>query len=517
MDLYIYLQPPDRWFDNMACSCGTHSSAFTKLKLGWLDPATIAQHRGRAAGAYELHTLGMAQPPPPGRVTAVQVGSEEPYLMIEARQKVDQFDAGIPSEGVIVYEVRAADENPSGAITQPNLQLRTRTALQPGTVYTSDSGIDTGVDVRVTAALNGGFSVLVEPAALPWTSVSEGRSTPGAPVTAVEMRNQPGRFALFLADPNGGVYTTSGNAQDGWAPWSSVSEGRSAPGGTVTAVEIFNQPGSFAVFLADPAGGVYTTSGNTQNGWGPWSSVSEGSTRPGAPVSALEIPNQRGRFAVFLADPAGGVYTTSGNARDGWAPWSSVSEGSTAPGGTVTALPTISPEGHFALFLADPNGGVYTTEGSTQRGWGPWSSVSEGSTRPGARVTAVQIGTRDDLFALLLADPNGGVYTTSGSRSRGWAPWSSVSEGRTTAGGAVTAVAMRKIPDSRIAVFLADPNGGVYTTVGSDRDGWGMWSNVREGRTTPGAPVSAVRAQQDQVALFLADPNGGIYTSSLFL
>ena len=41
---------------------------------------------------------------------------------------------------------------------------------------------------------------------LPWSSVSQGSTTPGAPVTAVV--TGPGQISLFLADPGGGVYTT---------------------------------------------------------------------------------------------------------------------------------------------------------------------------------------------------------------------------------------------------------------------------------------------------------------------
>jgi phospholipase C len=67
---------------------------------------------------------------------------------------------------------------------------------------------------------------------------------------------------VFVADPNGGIYTTSGNADEGWAPWSSVSEGSAAPGSPVTAVEVSERPGRFAVFVADPNGGIYTTSGS---------------------------------------------------------------------------------------------------------------------------------------------------------------------------------------------------------------------------------------------------------------
>jgi hypothetical protein len=48
-------------FDEMACSCGTHPSAYTKAAIGWLDASTIALHTGRVAD-YTLHSVGLVQP-----------------------------------------------------------------------------------------------------------------------------------------------------------------------------------------------------------------------------------------------------------------------------------------------------------------------------------------------------------------------------------------------------------------------------------------------------------------------
>jgi phospholipase C len=332
----------------------------------------------------------------------------------------------------------------------------------------------------------------------PWSSVLEGRAAPGSSVTALSIGGN--RFALFLADPNGGVYTASGNTDQGWSPWSSVSEGHAAPGSSVTALSIGGN--RFALFLADPNGGVYTASGNTEQGWGQWSSVSAGRAAPGSSVTAVPIGGNR--FALFVADSLGGVFTTSGSA-NGWLPWTPVSEGRTAPGSSVTAVAIGG--GRFALFLADPNGGIYTTSGNTEH-WGPWSSVSAGRAAPGSPVTAVPIG--GDGFALFIADPLGGVFTTSGNPN-GWLPWSPVSEGRTAPGSSVTAVA---IGGGRFALFLADPNGGVYTTSGNTERGWDIWSSVSEGRAAPGSAVTAVPMAGNQFALFVVDPLGGVFATS---
>ena len=59
--------------------------------------------------------------------------------------------------------------------------------------------------------------------------------------------------------------------------------------------------------------------------WYPWSSLSEGEAANGSSVTALAIGG--GRFALFLANPLGEVFTSSGNAEQGWDGWSTVSQG----------------------------------------------------------------------------------------------------------------------------------------------------------------------------------------------
>jgi PASTA domain len=144
-------------FDEMAASGGTHPSAYTKVAIGWLDASAISLHAGGAV-SYNLHSVGLIQPPPSGRSTAVRIGPQAPYLMVEARQRVDQFDRNIPSEGVIVYRVQTTDPLGHAQNNIAPIQLLTTTALAPGTSFTSD----THVTVQVAAALPGGYSISVD-------------------------------------------------------------------------------------------------------------------------------------------------------------------------------------------------------------------------------------------------------------------------------------------------------------------------------------------------------------------
>lgn len=155
-------------FDEMDSSQGTHPSAYTKAAIGWLDPGTIAQHSGLTAD-YDLHAVGLVQPPPSGRVAAVQIGTEVPYLMVEARLRVDQFEANIPSEGVIVYEVQTTDPLGHAQNGTAPVQLLTPTALTVGQTYNAGT-----LEITVTSALPGGFSVhLTDPTLTTVPSVTE--------------------------------------------------------------------------------------------------------------------------------------------------------------------------------------------------------------------------------------------------------------------------------------------------------------------------------------------------------
>jgi hypothetical protein len=144
-------------YDEMSAAAGTHPSAYTKAGIQWLDRATIAEHTGRA-GVYALHAISLTEPPPTGRVAAVKIGAGVPYLMVEARLKVDQFDAGIPKEGVIVYAVQTPDPLGHRVNHLRPLILKTPQALSAGQAFFSGDGIG----VSVSGSIPGGFVVVVE-------------------------------------------------------------------------------------------------------------------------------------------------------------------------------------------------------------------------------------------------------------------------------------------------------------------------------------------------------------------
>jgi hypothetical protein len=149
----------------------------------------------------------------------------------------------------------------------------------------------------------------------PWTTASEGSSTPGAPVAAVPWGES---FALFIADPGGSIYAIK--AVPGYG-WEVVPGRKSKPGAPVTAVPWYKPPTSagfaqprFLLFMVDISGEIFTTSGIPYQGWDPWTSVPGVSGTPGAPVTALPLALGSGPYTLFVADSGGEIRETTTSA-----------------------------------------------------------------------------------------------------------------------------------------------------------------------------------------------------------
>jgi hypothetical protein len=153
----------------------THFSVWTKRALGWLNPSTVPLHVGHSAN-YTLHSASLLQPPPAGRVAAVQVGTQVPYLMVEARTQADQFDINIPNDGVIVYQVQTSDPLGNAQNSVPPLNLLTKTGLPAGQSFTTANQ----VVVKVGSAVAGGFSITVTNNALGTVPGVMGQTEPTA-------------------------------------------------------------------------------------------------------------------------------------------------------------------------------------------------------------------------------------------------------------------------------------------------------------------------------------------------
>jgi hypothetical protein len=340
-----------------------------------------------------------------------------------------------------------------------------------------------------------------------WSPVSGGRAKPGAPVSVV------GRDLLFLTNSDGVVVTT----RLGSDHWPSVSEGRSTPGARVTAMPW--PPNRVALFVADPNGGIYTTGGFPDSGdWGPWATVSEGRTTPGAPVSAIRLGD---RFALFIADPSGAIYTTGGTPDAPFGPWAWVSQGRSTPGAAVgvTRFGDL-----YNLFITDPNGGIYTTMGTPDADWEPWQYVEPRAPRdpplpifraaPGSPVTA--LGPPHNV--LIVTDANGRIAATRGGAfgaAADWLPWIYLGQASVPLGSPIAAVQV----DGRFSLFVADSSGAVLTTVlpslGVPDFNYEQlsWTSLPVVSALPGSPITAVWILNHFV-VFLTDSDGKVVTTS---
>lgn len=169
-DLYGRANHPGS-FDVMSCACGTHPSSYTKVSLGWLNANDIPIATGGAAETFTIRALAARPPFGSNIAAAVRVPSSisNRYFLAEARLKLDIYEQGmpevsdgIPSEGIVVYEV---DEGVS-----PPLMLRTQRALSRG-----DSFVDSaeGLVVRnITGDIGilGTATIAIEPTVSPGCS-----------------------------------------------------------------------------------------------------------------------------------------------------------------------------------------------------------------------------------------------------------------------------------------------------------------------------------------------------------
>jgi hypothetical protein len=319
-----------------------------------------------------------------------------------------------------------------------------------------------------------------------WSSVAAGKGVPGTPVTAVSWGDSA---ALFLTDPNGGVYAIKASPGFGWQAVPGLT---AKPGAPVTALA---SGGGFVLFVADASGEIFTTSGTPYESWQPWTSVSEGSSVPGATVAAVPWEDS---FALFISDPNGGVYAIKATPGFGW---EGIPGLTTLPGAPITAFASGS---GFVLFVADASGEIFTTTGTPYQSWQPWTTVSQGSSRPGAPVAAVPW---EGSFALFIADPNGGVYAIKAIPGFGWEEVPGIA---TLPGAPVTALSV----GDHFVLFMVDATGKILSTSGVPYQGWDPWTDSQS-VTVAGQLVTALVQPAEDFDVFIADSTGNILQASV--
>ena len=242
--------------------------------------------------------------------------------------------------------------------------------------------------------------------------------------------------------------------------------------------------------------------------WTPWSFPAQGATAPGSSITVLPT-STAGQYTLFISDPNGYIYTAAGNPQVGWGEWSWVAQGQAAPKSPVTAVPLANAVNEYALFIASPTGEVMTTAGGVQRGWNAWTSVVEGSTTPCQLISAAPINAELDQYALFITDPNGYTYWIAGDAKASWGDWTWIAEGQASPNSPITALPIAGT--DQFILFTTGLTGEVMTTTGGVA-GWTPWASVAQGGTTPGQLITAIALPGvGQYALFTTDSNGYTY------
>jgi hypothetical protein len=271
------------------------------------------------------------------------------------------------------------------------------------------------------------------------------------------------------------------------------------PGAQVTAVPWGQR---FAVFIVDPNGGIYCTGGTPDGPYGPWALIPGLQTVRYGFVTAAPW---EGRFALFVADENGVIHSIVGDPQQGFEqPWESVSDGQTVPGAQIAAVvPSVGAP--VTLFVADRAGGVYTVEGRPKQAWGSWSPVAPGNfyTEPGSYITA-EWQAQTGSFELHLIDISGGIYHIVGDPKKGWRPYGF---------GNPIGVAGHGNPVNSIGseLFVTDAVGDIYWNPAVQGSGF---EKVPDGSAAPGSPVTACRVNRSAITLFVVNRDGVVVETS---
>ena len=454
MDLYTNDKPNDLGsFDNMDCSCGTHPTAYTKVQLGWLPPSAIVV-APPATSQYDLHSVGLAQPPPQGRVTAVQINTAGNPLFVESRQRVDQFDGGnqwatvttpqgvvlpqgIASQGVIVYEL-AGVENPTMPFpgeVDPLIRLRTPTALVAGQSFTSASG----VTVQVSAALVGGFTVVIVNAG--WSSFFRFDpafvTKPGTPIAAVA--RDADHLDLFVTGADGGIHSAYWNSADGWSFFFRIDPGFAKSPGAPIAI-VARDADHLDLFVTDADGGINSAYWDNVGGWSAFFRIDPGfAASPGAAVAV--VARNPDHLDLFVTGADGGIQSAYWDSASGWSSFFRIDPGFAAGSGTTVAAVARDAD-HLDLFVTGADGAVHSAYWDSASRWSSFFRIDDAfMTIPSNLVSAV---ARDaDHLDLFVTGADGAVRSAAWDSAGVWSSFFPIDDAFTTTPGASIAAIAR--------------------------------------------------------------------------
>ena len=307
------------------------------------------------------------------------------------------------------------------------------------------------------------------------------------------------RLQLWVTDAAGLVLTAwketpSPNAQ--WTLWSDFADevGPVLAGARqVTAAAL--PDGRLQLWMTDGAGGLLTTWKTSPAPNAPWVAWSDFLAEVGAiPTGVAQVAVGRlpdGRLELWAVDRAGGLFTswkTNSSANAPWAGWADfIAEAGAVPAGVVQVAVAPLPDGRLELWATDGAGGLFTTWKlitNPNAGWTPWSDFlgEAGEIQAGvARVAVARLP--DQRLELWVTDRAGALLTSwklTADPNADWVPWADflAEAGAIPAG--VSQVAVAALSDERLQLWTVDRAGGLFTTwklATAPNAGWTPWTN----------------------------------------
>jgi hypothetical protein len=334
-------------------------------------------------------------------------------------------------------------------------------------------------------------------------------ASPAGRISVVSMK--PDSLTTVGADHLGDVrFASFDGGPSWWQGWTYLLRGRTAPGGSITAVS--RRPGYLDVFMVGLDGRVYTAAYDPSNRWKGWWAI--GTLR--APVGAYVgcVSRRLDRLDVFVTDNAGRVMTAAWEPAfiDGWHGWWQLRTGRAAPGAPVSAVSRATDK--LDVFVIGTNGGVYAAvQPRSTDGWQDWRRVGN-AIAPSRALVSCTSRSRDKLD-IFVTDSVGRTLTASWEPAftDGWHGWWHIRGGWAQAGSPIHAVS-RSI--DKLDIFVAGVDGGTYTAQWQPSfiDGWHGWFWLRGGATGLGGTITCVSRGMDKLDVVTVGANRRPYTAS---
>ncbi|BEP12172.1 hypothetical protein acdb102_04830 [Acidothermaceae bacterium B102] len=297
---------------------------------------------------------------------------------------------------------------------------------------------------------------------------------------------------------------------DGWHGWWSLNGGRAAAGAPVHAVS--RSTGKLDAFVVGTNKRIYTASWEPDftDWWHGWSTILDGTAAPGSHVTA--VSRAPDKLDIFVTGTNGGVYTASWQpGSTAWHGWSRIGTIVLPLGSMVGAVSRNTD--YLDIFVTDVHGAIRTSSWNpaSPGGWQPWMPINGGTAAPGSPVHPVSRNAgKIDIF---VTGTNRGVYTASWQPGQAlWDGWHRVGSLALPLGSHVNALTRST---DHLDVFATDVQGLISTTSWQPgATGWQGWSHINGGTASPGAPVTGVSSSPDFMDIFVVGTNSRVYTAS---